>query len=135
MTRETRNPESAKYSSNERVFSQLPVYHPGTRKRLIEKVLSLALTRQDVTHIAHLARLAVSEAEAADYVTKLSQIIEFVDQLKQVDTRGVTPMAHPLDVHQRLRPDEITESDQRELFQQNAPRAEEGLYLVPRVIE
>jgi aspartyl-tRNA(Asn)/glutamyl-tRNA(Gln) amidotransferase subunit C len=111
------------------------VYHPRTRKRLIVKVLSLALTRQDVTHIAHLARLAVSEDEAADYVAKLSRILELVDQLKQVDTQGVVPMAHPLDMAQRLRPDEITESDQRELFQQNAPRAGEGLYLVPRVLE
>jgi aspartyl-tRNA(Asn)/glutamyl-tRNA(Gln) amidotransferase subunit C len=111
------------------------VYHPRTRKRLIVKVLSLALTRQDVTHIAHLARLAVSEDEAADYVVKLSRILEFVDQLKQVDTRGVSPMAHPLDMHQRLRPDEVAEADQRELVQKNAPRAERGFYLVPRVIE
>jgi aspartyl-tRNA(Asn)/glutamyl-tRNA(Gln) amidotransferase subunit C len=88
-----------------------------------------------VDHIAHLARLAVSEEEAADYVVKLSRIIDLVDQLKQVDTRGVEPMAHPLDMAQRLRQDEITEGDQRELFQKNAPRAEDGLYLVPRVIE
>jgi aspartyl-tRNA(Asn)/glutamyl-tRNA(Gln) amidotransferase subunit C len=111
------------------------VYHPRFAKRLIVKVLSVALTRQDVAHIAHLARLAVSADEEAEYVSKLSRIIELVDQLKQVDTRGVAPMAHPLDMAQRLRPDEITESDQRELVQQNAPRAEEGLYLVPRVIE
>ena len=86
-------------------------------------------------HIAHLARLAVSEEEAADYVAKLSRILGMVDQLKQVDTAGVTPMAHPLDMAQRLRPDAVTEPDQRELVQRNAPRAEEGLYLVPRVIE
>ena len=95
----------------------------------------MALTRRDVDHIAHLARLAVSEEEAADYVVKLSRIIEFVDELKKADTLGVEPMAHPLDMAQRLRPDEITEGDQRELFQRNAPRAEQGLYLVPRVIE
>jgi aspartyl-tRNA(Asn)/glutamyl-tRNA(Gln) amidotransferase subunit C len=88
-----------------------------------------------VDHIAHLARLAVSEEEAADYVAKLSRILGMVDQLKQVDTAGVTPMAHPLDMAQRLRPDAVTEPDQRELVQRNAPRAEEGLYLVPRVIE
>ena len=111
------------------------MYHPRFRKRLIGKALYVALTRQDVDHIAHLARLAVSEEEAADYVAKLSRIIELVDQLQHVDTRGVEPMAHPLDMAQRLRPDEITESDQRELFQHNAPRAAEGLYLVPRVIE
>lgn len=95
----------------------------------------MALTRRDVDHIAHLARLAVSEEEAADYVAKLTRILGMVDQLKQVDTAGVTPMAHPLDMAQRLRPDAVTEPDQRELVQRNAPRAEEGLYLVPRVIE
>jgi aspartyl-tRNA(Asn)/glutamyl-tRNA(Gln) amidotransferase subunit C len=88
-----------------------------------------------VDHIAHLARLAVSEGEAAEYVEKLSRILEFVDQLKQADTTGVQPMAHPLAMAQRLRPDAVTEGDQRELFQRNAPRAEQGLYLVPRVIE
>jgi aspartyl-tRNA(Asn)/glutamyl-tRNA(Gln) amidotransferase subunit C len=95
----------------------------------------VALTRQDVAHIAHLARLAVSDDEAAEYVSKLSRILELVDQLKQVDTRGVEPMAHPLHMAQRLRADEVTEPDQRELFQCNAPQAEAGLYLVPRVIE
>ncbi len=95
----------------------------------------MTLTRRDVDHIAHLARLAVSEDEATDYVAKLSRIISLVDQLKQVDTGGVAPMAHPLEMAQRLRPDEIAESDQRGLFQKNAPQAEEGLYLVPRVIE
>ena len=88
-----------------------------------------------MAHIAHLARLAVSEAEAVNYVAKLSRILELVDQLKRVDTAGVSPMAHPLAMAQRLRPDEVTEGDHRQLFQHNAPHAEEGLYLVPRVIE
>jgi len=88
-----------------------------------------------VDHIAHLARLAVSEEEAADYVAKLSRILALVDELKQVDTNGVTPMAHPLAMTQRLRADEVVECDARDLFQQNAPAAESGLYLVPRVIE
>jgi aspartyl-tRNA(Asn)/glutamyl-tRNA(Gln) amidotransferase subunit C len=95
----------------------------------------VALTRRDVDHIAHLARLAVSEAEATEYVTKLSRILEFVDQLRQADTAGVEPMAHPLAMAQRLRPDEVTETDQRDRVQRNAPFAEHGLYLVPRVIE
>jgi aspartyl-tRNA(Asn)/glutamyl-tRNA(Gln) amidotransferase subunit C len=88
-----------------------------------------------VAHIAHLARLAVSDEEAADVASKLSRIIDLVDQLKQVDTAGVAPMAHPLDMPQRLRADEITETDQRDLVQRNAPQAEAGLYHVPRVIE
>ncbi|MCK6371121.1 MAG: Asp-tRNA(Asn)/Glu-tRNA(Gln) amidotransferase subunit GatC [Gammaproteobacteria bacterium] len=95
----------------------------------------MALTRADIDHIAHLARLAVSEAEAAEYVTKLSRIFGLVDQLRQVDTGGVEPMAHPLDMHQRLRADEVTETDHRDEYQRNAPQAEQGLYLVPRVIE
>jgi aspartyl-tRNA(Asn)/glutamyl-tRNA(Gln) amidotransferase subunit C len=88
-----------------------------------------------VDHIAHLARLAVSDAEANEYVVKLSRILEFVDQLRQADTAGVEPMAHPLAMAQRLRPDEVTETDQRDRTQRNAPQAEQGLYLVPRVIE
>lgn len=86
-------------------------------------------------HIAHLARLAVSEEEAADYVAKLSRILGMVDQLKQVDTAGVVPMAHPLDMAQRLRPDAVTEPDRRAAFQAVAPQVEDGLYLVPKVIE
>lgn len=95
----------------------------------------MALTRREVDHIAHLARLALSDEEAGEYAGQLSRILELVDQLKQVDTQGVEPMAHPLDMAQRLRADEVTESDRRELYQRNAPQAERGLYLVPRVIE
>jgi aspartyl-tRNA(Asn)/glutamyl-tRNA(Gln) amidotransferase subunit C len=111
------------------------VYHARFPKRLIQRLFPVTLSKEDVRHIAHLARLAVSEEEAADYVAKLSRILDLVDQLKQVDTRGVEPMAHPLDMAQRLRPDAVTEADHRDLYQQNAPRAEDGLYLVPRVIE
>jgi aspartyl-tRNA(Asn)/glutamyl-tRNA(Gln) amidotransferase subunit C len=95
----------------------------------------VALTQENVTHIAHLARLAVSPAESRDYVAKLSSILELVDQLRRVDTAGIEPMAHPLPMAQRLRPDAVTETDQREHLQRNAPQATEGLYLVPRVIE
>ena len=95
----------------------------------------MSLTQRDVDHIAQLARLAVSPAESADLVAKLSRIFELVDQLRQVDTRGVEPMAHPLAMVQRLRPDEVTEPDQREVVQRNAPQVAGGLYLVPRVIE
>lgn len=95
----------------------------------------MALTRSQVDHIAHLARLALSEEEAAAYGAQLSRILDLVDQLQRVETHGVEPMAHPLDMVQRLRPDEVTESDQRDHYQRNAPLAEQGLYLVPRVIE
>jgi aspartyl-tRNA(Asn)/glutamyl-tRNA(Gln) amidotransferase subunit C len=95
----------------------------------------VTLSKRDVAHIAHLARLAVSEEESTEVAGKLSRIIELVDRLKQVDTTGVTPMAHPLNMAQRLRPDVVTEVDRRGEYQKNAPQAADGLYLVPRVIE
>ncbi len=76
-----------------------------------------------------------SDDELDEYVAKLSSIIDLVAQLAAVEAEGVTPMAHPLDMGQRLRPDEVTETDQRELFQENAPDVVHGLYRVPRVIE
>ncbi|MEI6413036.1 MAG: Asp-tRNA(Asn)/Glu-tRNA(Gln) amidotransferase subunit GatC [Pseudomonadota bacterium] len=88
-----------------------------------------------VEKIAHLARLGITPAEAADYAGKLGHIFELVDQMNRVDTQSVEPLAHPLEMTQRLRPDQVTESDQRDRFQAIAPLCEAGLYLVPRVIE
>jgi aspartyl-tRNA(Asn)/glutamyl-tRNA(Gln) amidotransferase subunit C len=82
-----------------------------------------------------LARLRIADEETADVVDKLSRIVDFVDQLAQADTTDVVPMAHPLDAAQRLRTDVVTESDQRDEYQQNAPAVSEGLYIVPKVIE
>ncbi len=96
----------------------------------------MSLTRQDVEKIAHLARLSITEQEMPVYVTSLSSIVNFVDELSRVPTGDVLPMAHPLDgQHQRLRPDAVTEGDHHEKFQANAPAVQAGLYLVPRVIE
>jgi aspartyl-tRNA(Asn)/glutamyl-tRNA(Gln) amidotransferase subunit C len=95
----------------------------------------MALTADDVQHIANLARLEITEAETDVYREKLTNILDMVDQLSAADTKGVVPMAHPLDMAQRLRVDEVSESDQRNLFQQNASQTEAGLYLVPKVIE
>jgi aspartyl-tRNA(Asn)/glutamyl-tRNA(Gln) amidotransferase subunit C len=96
----------------------------------------MSLTRQDVEKIAHLARLSITEQEMPVYVTSLSSIVNFVDELSRADTSGVQPMAHPLDgQHQRLRADEVTESDTREKYQRNAPAVAAGLYVVPRVLE
>ncbi len=93
------------------------------------------LKTEDIEKIAHLARLEITEAEAPRYVDDLSGIIDFVEQLSACDTTNVGPMAHPLDAVQRLRPDEVTEIDQRDHFQTIAPQVEDGLYLVPQVIE
>jgi len=95
----------------------------------------MSLSRHDIEQIGRLARLEVAETEMDSYVDKLSQILELVEQLQGVDTKDVLPMAHPLDMVQRLRPDEVTESDQRDLLQKNARDVEDGLYTVPKVIE
>jgi aspartyl-tRNA(Asn)/glutamyl-tRNA(Gln) amidotransferase subunit C len=96
----------------------------------------MSLTRQDVEKIAHLARLSITEQEMPGYVTSLSSIVDFVDELSRVQTGDVLPMAHPLDgQHQRLRADTVSETDNHEKYQANAPAVQAGLYVVPRVIE
>lgn len=95
----------------------------------------MSLDRDDVVKIAHLARLAVDEADIPRYARELSKILGLVEQMNQFDTSDVEPMAHPLDTSQRLRADVLSESNQREVFQANAPQVEAGLYLVPKVIE
>ncbi len=95
----------------------------------------MSLEKSDVEKIAHLARLAVNEQELESVADGLSSILDLVEQMNAVDTSAVTPMAHPLHMAQRLRPDAVTEEDRREQFQSVAPQAEAGLYLVPKVIE
>jgi aspartyl-tRNA(Asn)/glutamyl-tRNA(Gln) amidotransferase subunit C len=96
----------------------------------------MSLTRKDVENIAHLARLAITEAEMPVYVDGLPKILNFVEQLNAADTAAVEPMAHPLKGQvQRMRADEVADTDQREKYQRNATRVEAGLYLVPKVIE
>jgi aspartyl-tRNA(Asn)/glutamyl-tRNA(Gln) amidotransferase subunit C len=96
----------------------------------------MSLTRQDVEKIAHLARLSITEQEMPVYVTSLSSIVDFVDELSRADVGSVIPMAHPLDgQRQRLRPDVVSETDHHEKYQRNAPSVQAGLYVVPRVIE
>ena len=95
----------------------------------------MALNTQDVHTIAHLARLAIDEADVPAYAENLSNILALVEQMNAVDTSGVEPMAHPLEMSQRLREDVVAEPNQREHFQQHAPAVENGLYLVPKVIK
>lgn len=95
----------------------------------------MALTDDEVQKIAHLARLQITSDEAPQYAETLSSILDMVAKMNEVDTDNVAPMAHPLEVKQRLRPDQVTETDQRDRFQQQAPLTEDGLYLVPKVIE
>jgi aspartyl-tRNA(Asn)/glutamyl-tRNA(Gln) amidotransferase subunit C len=93
------------------------------------------LRQEDILHLCRLARLEITADEIADVSAKLSSIVAMVGELQAVDTTGVTPMAHPLDKPQRLRPDTVTEGDAHEVYQRNAPLVERDLYLVPRVIE
>ena len=95
----------------------------------------MSLDKDQVRQIATLARLKLKPEEHAELVDKLSRIVDFVDHLSEADTAGVVPMAHPLDVAQRLRPDVVTEADERDRYQENAPSVTDGLYLVPKVIE
>jgi len=99
----------------------------------------MSLTPDQLQRIAHLARIAVSPQEAPGVADRLNQVLGLIDQLQAVDTRGIEPMAHPLDaqqaVQQRLRTDAASEPDLRAEFQAVAPAVEQGLYLVPKVIE
>ena len=95
----------------------------------------MSLTPDDVKAIARLARLAIAEQDIPAYAKNLSSILEFVAQLDKADTASVQPMAHPLDMTQRLREDAVTEQVERERYQENAPQVEAGLYRVPKVVE
>ncbi len=95
----------------------------------------MSLTPDDVQKIAHLARLAVTDDEKSAVATDLTNILDLVEQMGKIDTQDVVPMSHPLHMTQRLRTDAVTETDQRDKFQAIAPAVENGLYLVPKVIE
>lgn len=89
----------------------------------------------DIRHLSALAQLKLSAEEAQAVAGDLARIIDMVDQMQAIDTEGVQPLAHPLDSAARLRPDAVTEVVDRDLYQQDAPETEDGLYLVPRVVE
>lgn len=89
----------------------------------------------DIHHLSRLAQLRLTESEAAAVTADLTRIIDMVDQMQSIDTEGVMPLAHPLGDQARLRADEVTEVVDRDRYQAGAPLTEEGLYLVPRVVE
>ena len=95
----------------------------------------MSLTADQIRQVAHLARLELKPEQGEKYARELSDILELVGQLARADTGATEPMAHPLDMSQRLRPDAVTETDRRETFQAHAPKVEHGLYIVPKVIE
>jgi len=95
----------------------------------------MSLSAEQVRQVAHLARLEIQPEQVEHYAGQLSRILDVVGQLTQANTEGVTPMAHPLAMVQRLRPDVVTEPNRREDYQAHAPSVQDGLFLVPKVIE
>ena len=95
----------------------------------------MTLTADDVNKSAYLARLGIDAQDTDSYAKDLSGMLELVAQMSTINTDNVAPMAHPLDQAQRLRPDQVSETSQREAFQAIAPQVEAGLFLVPKVIE
>ena len=95
----------------------------------------MSLQKNDVEKIAHLARLSICENDVPAYADNLSNILHLVEQMNAINTDDITPMAHPLNESQRLREDQVTETNQRDYFQQQSPKIENGLFLVPKVIE
>ncbi len=95
----------------------------------------MSLDKSNIEEIAWLSRLSINDSEIAGYADDLSNILQLVEQMNSVDTTGIKPLAHPLEINARLRPDVVTEKNQQELFQSIAPDVEEGHYLVPKVIE
>lgn len=95
----------------------------------------MAIEQDEIEKIAELARIRIAPDQIGQVTQRITEILHMVDQLQAVDTSNVEPMANPLDATQRLRPDAVTESNHRDAFQAIAPAVENGLYLVPKVIE
>ena len=95
----------------------------------------MSLTPDDVRRLARLARIAIEPDESGAVLDRLNRVLGLIEEMRRVNTEGVEPMAHALDVVQRLRPDEVREANQRDAYQSVAPATEDGLYLVPKVIE
>jgi aspartyl-tRNA(Asn)/glutamyl-tRNA(Gln) amidotransferase subunit C len=95
----------------------------------------MSLSDDQIRRLARLARIAIGPEETAEVARRLNRVLGLVEQMRAVDTAGIEPMSHALDLVQRLRADEVTESDHRRDYQAVAPAVEDGLYLVPKVIE
>ncbi|MGK0442401.1 MAG: aspartyl-tRNA(Asn)/glutamyl-tRNA(Gln) amidotransferase subunit C [Pseudohongiellaceae bacterium] len=95
----------------------------------------MSVEQADIEKIATLSRIHIAEADIPEVASRINDILAMVDTMQAVDTTDVEPMQNPLDAIQRLRADEVTEQNQRDLLLQNAPATEEGLFLVPKVIE
>ena len=95
----------------------------------------MSIERQEIEKLATLSRIATNESTITEVSQRLSSVLDLVDQLQAINTEGVDAMSHPMQATQRLREDEVTELNQREALQATAPETEDGLFLVPKVIE
>jgi aspartyl-tRNA(Asn)/glutamyl-tRNA(Gln) amidotransferase subunit C len=95
----------------------------------------MSLSDDQIRRLARLARIAIGPQETAEVARRLNRVLGLVEEMRAVDTAGIEPMSHALDLVQRLRPDEVTEADRRQDYQAVAPAVQDGLYLVPKVIE
>jgi aspartyl-tRNA(Asn)/glutamyl-tRNA(Gln) amidotransferase subunit C len=95
----------------------------------------MSLTPDDVRRLARLARIEIEAEESHAVLDRLNGVLGLIDEMRRVDTQGIQPMSHAVDVSQRLRPDEVREADRRDAYQSVAPAVQDGLYLVPKVIE
>jgi len=126
-------PKVARTLATDATYSKATVYHFTL---FFLQFAECVMKPEQIASIAHLARLSISETEVPVYAESLSRILSLVGELERAGTAGVAPMAHPLPgLTQRLRADEVTETDQHERYQANAPETAASLYLVPKVIE
>ena len=95
----------------------------------------MSIDSKEIEKVAVLSRLKFDQEQLSEVTERLTSVLDFIDQLHQADTQGIQPMAHPMDAVQRLRADKVTETNQRDKYQKVAPSTENGLYLVPKVIE
>ena len=95
----------------------------------------MSIKKSEIAYISSLSKLKMEDAEMDNYTRQISEISEMIQQLEKVDTHDIEPMAHPLNMKQRLRLDLVTEENRRELYQKNAVVFEEGFYKVPKVIK
>jgi len=95
----------------------------------------MSIKKTDIAYISSLSKLKMEDIEIDNFTRQISDILEMIQQLEKVDTDGIEPMAHPLNMKQRLRMDEVTEENQRDLYQENAVEVEQGFYKVPKVID
>ena len=95
----------------------------------------MAIEQQEIEKIAELARIRIDESQVGEVTQRITEILAMVDQLQAAETDGVEPLSNPHDATQRLRADVVTEGNQRDSFQAIAPAVEDGLYLVPKVID